>query len=62
MTERKVDSCSFLPCDQADVCCLEGGCVPRRFPVSVKDAGDRAKKGQRALNGQKPSRFTKPRP
>lgn len=54
-------SCTFVSCDDADVCGMVKGCVRDRFPGQVRQQSASAKeamrKGAPALNGQKPSRL-----
>jgi len=51
---RKVDTCAFLPCEQADVCCLPKGCVQRRFKPALVQERELPK--SKAFNGTEPAR------
>lgn len=56
-------SCAFHPCVEVAHCPLPGGCVQKRFPVLARNAStkEQEKPKQQALNGVKPSRFSRRR-
>jgi hypothetical protein len=62
-----VDTCAFLPCEQADHCCLPGGRLPgecvrkqARFKVERSAVAEEAIAADApALNGTKPSRLNR---
>lgn len=49
-------TCAFIPCADAETCCL-GGCIQQRFETP-REASE-LRKGAPALNGTVPGRATK---